>query len=610
MSSSRQKRKVAVEDNGIKDGEAREEDFYISEDGIGDVSTTSFALTDPSDMEEGQEKEEEEEEEVVLNPSDILEHRMLDQDRVLLGFKVGAEFFFKGSMQIKVLKGVVSVQGYELEPRDEYTSIYSPRGYSLLSISGTKEGNSDAELEDRLASERIINASTLNSSILFIAKKLTEPWMEYLKKNLKKAEKINLFGRDLSSQDVDELQDVEKCLDITLFRPDRVSTKLWKQGEEWGVSHTSMQLVRREGEQPRLLVAGGKGVGKSSFLRWLTNRLVKEGKVLYLDLDPGQREFGLPGYLSLSLISHPLLGPSFCQPETEWTKSIYFGDINVSNNPGRYIHCVKKLLKFAEEYGSLPLLANTMGWAQGLGCLLTTDVIRLIRPSTVVQLYSRFSKKNFSCSLSSDYVSETNSSWSKIPKPLRYSLLEFSAVPESRSAKDMRSRDSWGIPEPGVLRDIQTLSWFGRRGGITSIPVHSIHFSQVCLNVAHARVPNNGLLAALLLKPVDLCRVDEEKIMRPKHSDDYSVLNNSPVVESLGVGVVRGVDEEKRLIFVSTDIGEAHLQTVNCIVGGCLTLPGALFSQQKVPSPYICEEPGNPLSLPWQRNHRYGQFSQ
>ena len=32
-------------------------------------------------------------------------------------------------------------------------------------------------------------------------------------------------------KDVDELQDVEKCLDITLFRPDRVSTKLWKQGE-------------------------------------------------------------------------------------------------------------------------------------------------------------------------------------------------------------------------------------------------------------------------------------------------------------------------------------------------------------------------------------------
>ena len=103
MSSSRQKRKVAVEDNVIKDGEAREENFYISEDGIGDVSTTSFALTDPSDMEEGQEKEEEEEE-VVLNPSDILEHRMLDQDRVLLGFKDGEEFFFEGSMQIKVLK--------------------------------------------------------------------------------------------------------------------------------------------------------------------------------------------------------------------------------------------------------------------------------------------------------------------------------------------------------------------------------------------------------------------------------------------------------------------------------------------------------------------------
>ena len=31
-------------------------------------------------------------------------------------------------------------------------------------------------------------------------------------------------------------------------------------------------------------------------------------------------------------------GPSFCQPETEWTKSIYFGDINVSNNPGIYFN--------------------------------------------------------------------------------------------------------------------------------------------------------------------------------------------------------------------------------------------------------------------------------
>ena len=44
---------------------------------------------------------------------------------------------------------------------------------------------------------------------------------------------------------------------------------------------------------PRVLVAGGKGVGKSSFLRCYVNRLramVKAQSVLYLDLDPGQPE--------------------------------------------------------------------------------------------------------------------------------------------------------------------------------------------------------------------------------------------------------------------------------------------------------------------------------
>ena len=80
-----------------------EKEDYVSEDGAGDMSTTSFALTDMSDLEEGQEKVEEEEE-VMSNPADILEYRLLEKDRVLVGFKVGAEFFFKGSLQIKVIK--------------------------------------------------------------------------------------------------------------------------------------------------------------------------------------------------------------------------------------------------------------------------------------------------------------------------------------------------------------------------------------------------------------------------------------------------------------------------------------------------------------------------
>ena len=52
------------------------------------------------------------------------------------------------------------------------------------------------------------------------------------------------------------------------------------------------------------MVAGGKGVGKSTFLRFLVNRVLAEvgAPVLVVDLDPGQAEFTVPG---LSLVSLP-----------------------------------------------------------------------------------------------------------------------------------------------------------------------------------------------------------------------------------------------------------------------------------------------------------------
>jgi len=546
-----------------------------------------------------------------VDPSEVLEYKVISKDRVVLGLKRDAEIFFKGCLQIKVLKGEISTQGYRIGPQDQYSSIYSPRGHSLLSISATNNTNSVDDFESRLTSEGVSEADLPDSDVICITKKLSEPWMDYLKRSLKKSDKINLFGRDATPKDDDtRWSGLELCLDVTLYRPKVMQTKLWRQGEEWDLALTNISIVRGGGGQPRLVATGGKGVGKSSFARWMTNCLIQEtGEVLFLDLDPGQKEFGLPGYLTLALLDKPLLGPNFCHQQTKWEKSIYFGDINISNNPGRYISCVSELLTISDEFSG-PMVVNTMGWCQGLGALINTDVIRLCQPTTVVQLLSRFPKKNYPRSLSSDYVSTTNSSWRKSPRNLSYTLLEFQAVPERRWAKDMRSQDSWGIPEPKVLRDIQMLSWFGKRGGIRDLPVYSIHFSKVCLSVSHERVPAHALLAALAFNPVDLCVAKQSAIRRPKQSEAYSILNTSPVTESIGTGIVRGVDKDRRLIYVATDVEEEMLKQVNCLVGGSLCLPSGLLSKQKVPSPYLDPEPSdNPLDLPWQRNKKYGQFS-
>jgi polynucleotide 5'-kinase involved in rRNA processing len=49
-----------------------------------------------------------------------------------------------------------------------------------------------------------------------------------------------------------------------------------------------------------VLVCGGKGVGKSTFLRYLTNKLLRAvGPVLYVDFDPGQAELTIPGLTTI-----------------------------------------------------------------------------------------------------------------------------------------------------------------------------------------------------------------------------------------------------------------------------------------------------------------------
>jgi len=85
----------------------------------------------------------------------------------------------------------------------------------------------------------------------------------------------------------------------------RSGGRLCKVGKEWEVAVTSLRLATH---RARLLAAGGKVVGKSTFVLWLSNRLLATGQVVYLDLDPGQREFGLPGYISLAVLDSPPLG--------------------------------------------------------------------------------------------------------------------------------------------------------------------------------------------------------------------------------------------------------------------------------------------------------------
>jgi polynucleotide 5'-hydroxyl-kinase GRC3/NOL9 len=68
--------------------------------------------------------------------------------------------------------------------------------------------------------------------------------------------------------------------------------------------------------QSRGVMCGGKGAGKSTFLRYCVNRLLFRGPVLVVDLDPGQAEFTVAGNVSATIVDKPLIGPNFTHLKT------------------------------------------------------------------------------------------------------------------------------------------------------------------------------------------------------------------------------------------------------------------------------------------------------
>ena len=201
-------------------------------------------------------------------------------------------------------------------------------------------------------------------------------------------------------------------------------------------------------------VLGGKGVGKSTFLRYVANRILAKkiegcSKVLYVDLDPGQAELVIPGCVAATILSRPLLGPNFCNLEDAISprKKIVFnvGEISMSNCRDRYLLCLKRLLQEVEsdpELSSVPMLINTMGFNKGLGLLFIKETLRMFCPTTVVSLKSRFGAKNYHMNFDPGSLG------------LAYNLLEFEAVPEGDVQK-MQAGEVWGNPEPRYESKLQ-----------------------------------------------------------------------------------------------------------------------------------------------------------
>jgi polynucleotide 5'-kinase involved in rRNA processing len=99
----------------------------------------------------------------------------------------------------------------------------------------------------------------------------------------------------------------------------------------------------------RLMIMGGKGSGKSSANRFIVNRLLNMGhsKVYWFELDPGQPEFNISGWMNLVEVSEARIGPGFAflKSKTHYKTiaSSFLGELSPGNDPAKYMECVHRL---------------------------------------------------------------------------------------------------------------------------------------------------------------------------------------------------------------------------------------------------------------------------
>ncbi|KAJ2608308.1 Polynucleotide 5'-hydroxyl-kinase grc3 [Coemansia sp. RSA 1365] len=180
-------------------------------------------------------------------------------------------------------------------------------------------------------------------------------------------------------------------------------------------SNASLQLDDAfEPITPVYVVAGGQGLGKSTFSRFLANRLINRyGCVFYMETDLGQSELAPPGALALTMLTDPLFGPPFTHVgQVEPYHAVYLGATTPKNDPDRYALAIKRLSSIYREYVSsvriarkqasgmvsetnvnnmdeqvVPLLVNTQGWLKGLGLDLHYSLCQEVRPTNYIQFY-------------------------------------------------------------------------------------------------------------------------------------------------------------------------------------------------------------------------------
>ncbi|GAB1289289.1 Polynucleotide 5'-hydroxyl-kinase NOL9 [Apodemus speciosus] len=343
----------------------------------------------------------------------------------------------------------------------------------------------------------------------------------------------------------------------------------------------------------------------------------------YLECDLGQTEFTPPGCISLLNITEPLLGGPPYTHQRKPQRMVYYGKMHCHGDYESYIEIVKYVFKGYRRES--PLIINTMGWVTDDGVLLLVDLIRVLSPNYVIQLYS--DREKFVPTLTSEYVELTDGLYTK-SKIRRYRGFE---IPEFRNNLEFNDEEKECSPVPvftghtlmtvhseflsskneknrakynRIFRDLAMLGYLSQLmlpepeplSPLHSLTPYQVPFSAVAIRVTHADVAPTHILYAVNASWVGLCRiVDDMK----GYTQGPILLAQNPICDCLGFGICRGIDMDKRVYHILTPLHPEELKSVNCLLIGSISIPHCIFKNQPGPEgtvPYVTRD--YKLSLP------------
>lgn len=293
--------------------------------------------------------------------------------------------------------------GYELQ-HNKTVTLHSPRGHGFINLISCPH---DAINQQQYS--RALNSSSAD----FYSQDI-----EYLKTQLNcTSDAILLLERDQTNKGVnmiDRYMRETMFPNINAFNNDSpfyssefvLHCKFFTEPDN-GLMYNEQWSTLQLHNATKLVAIGGKGVGKSTFIRYLINSNIgKFSKFLFIDLDIGQAELFVPQTLSATVVTEPILGPGYLK-DVKPSKAVLFGDINVLPNPIKYLRCVMEIVAFCSsqrELSTIPWIINTMGYSRGFGSELIACILKIIQPGDVVQIQSRMYSDNFAQIMNADTV--------------------------------------------------------------------------------------------------------------------------------------------------------------------------------------------------------------